>query len=270
MRTFATSCSQRDEFMTFSDHIVLITGASSGIGLSCAARFAGSGCRLIIAARREDRLLELAEQLRRDHGADVYVAPLDVGNTEEVHGLLPSLPAEYRAVDVLVNSAGLALGLESVQDMNPEDIDRMIDVNVRGLLHVTRQVLPGMIERDRGHVVNIGSTAGHGVYPGGTVYCATKHAVKAITEGLKMDVHGTKVRISSVDPGLVETEFSVVRFGGDSGRASSVYEGMTPLTADDVADVVHFCVTRPSHVNISDVVMMPVDQSSPTLVHRRQ
>jgi 3-hydroxy acid dehydrogenase / malonic semialdehyde reductase len=145
----------------------------------------------------------------------------------------------------------------------------MIDVNIRGLLHVTREILPGMIERNRGHIINIGSTAGHAVYPGGTVYCATKHAVKAITEGLKMDVHGTSVRVSSVDPGLVETEFSVVRFGGDNSRASAVYEGMTPLTPDDVADVVHFCATRPSHVNISDVVMMPVDQSSPTLVHRR-
>jgi 3-hydroxy acid dehydrogenase / malonic semialdehyde reductase len=254
---------------SLSNQTVLITGASSGIGLSCARRFAGSHSRLILVARREDRLRSVAEELRTEHGSNVHSETLDVSSPDEIRDFARSLPSEFSKVDILINNAGLALGLESVHEMRSEDIDRMIDVNIRGLLHITREILPGMIERNRGHIINIGSTAGHAVYPGGTVYCATKHAVKAITEGLKMDIHGTAVRVSSVDPGLVETEFSVVRFGGDSRRASSVYEGMTPLTPEDVADVVHFCATRPPHVNISDVVMMPVDQSSPTLVNRR-
>jgi 3-hydroxy acid dehydrogenase / malonic semialdehyde reductase len=249
---------------------VLITGASSGIGAACATRFAKKGARLVLVARRKERLEQQASKLRSDFAADVHIGILDVTDIRMIQGFVSDLPESFQSIDVLVNNAGLALGLKPLQDVTSEDIDAMIDTNVKGLLYMTRSVLPGMIERGRGHIINIGSTAGHSVYPGGTIYCATKHAVRAITEGLKMDVHGTPVRISSVDPGLVETEFSVVRFSGDRSRAASVYEGMTPLTADDVADVVHFCATRPPHVNISDVVMMPVDQSSPTLVHRRR
>jgi 3-hydroxy acid dehydrogenase / malonic semialdehyde reductase len=249
---------------------VLITGASSGIGAACATRFAKEGARLVLVARRKERLEELASKLKSEFAADVHIGILDVTDNRMIRDFIDGLPKEFQSIDVLVNNAGLALGMKSVQDVTADEIDAMVDTNVKGLLYMTRSALPGMIERGRGHVINIGSTAGHSVYPGGTIYCATKHAVRAITEGLKMDVHGTPVRVSSVDPGLVETEFSVVRFSGDRSRAASVYEGITPLTADDVADVVHFCATRPPHVNISDVVMMPVDQSSPTLVHRRR
>jgi 3-hydroxy acid dehydrogenase / malonic semialdehyde reductase len=247
------------------DQTVLITGASSGIGAACARRFAEAGCRLILTARRTDRLAALAEEL---HSTDSVVRALDVTVPDGMAPFISELPETFRSIDVLINNAGLALGLDPVQAMPSDHIDRMVDTNVKGLLHVTRAVLPGMIARRRGHVINIGSTAGHSVYPGGTVYCATKHAVRAITEGLKMDVHGTPVRVSSVDPGMVETEFSVVRLGGDKEKAGAVYSGMTPLTAADVADAVLFCATRPPHVNISDIVLMPVDQSSPTLVHR--
>ncbi len=171
---------------------------------------------------------------------------------------------------MLVNNAGLGRGLEKAQDGNPSDWDEMVDTNVKGLLYVTRAVVPGMVARGRGHVVNIGSVAGHEVYPGGAVYCATKHAVGAITRGLRMDLLGTGVRVSTVDPGMVETEFSIVRFGGDRERAGRVYAGMTPLVADDIADAVLWCATRPPHVNVDEVVIKPTDQASATLVHRRQ
>jgi 3-hydroxy acid dehydrogenase / malonic semialdehyde reductase len=225
---------------------------------------------MILLARREDRLRSIADEIQSKHGVDAYLAALDVCRPDEIRRLPGSLPVGFENIDILINNAGLALELTATQDMDPASIDRMIDTNVRGLLHMTHALLPGMIARGHGHVINIGSTAGHTVYPGGTVYCATKHAVRAITEGLQMDVHGTGIRVSSVDPGLVETEFSMVRFSGDRDRADAVYAGMTPLTAEDIADVVHYVASRPAHVNISDVVLMPLDQSSPTLVHRRQ
>lgn len=249
--------------------VVLVTGASSGIGAACAHAFARSGARVVLTARRLDRLTRLADELRSTYGTDVRSLDLDVTDATMIRELPERLTPPFDEIDILVNNAGLALGMEGVHENSFETIERMIDTNVKGLLFVSRTILPGMIKRGRGHVINIGSTAGHSVYPGGTVYCATKHAVRAITEGMKMDVHGTPVRVSSVDPGLVETEFSVVRFGGDATQANTVYHGMTPLTAEDVADAVLFCATRPPHVNISDIVLMPVDQSSPTLVHRR-
>ncbi|MDX1741227.1 MAG: SDR family NAD(P)-dependent oxidoreductase [Rhodothermales bacterium] len=245
----------------------LVTGASSGIGRACAVALAKAGARLILAARREERLDSLSESLA-DGGAEVLTLELDVRSADAVETAVRSLPEEWESIDVLVNNAGLSKALDPVYANSVADVDVMVDTNVKGLLYVTRAVVPGMVARGAGHIVNIGSTAGHEVYPGGTVYCATKHAVGAITRGLKMDLHGTGVRVSSVDPGLVETEFSEVRFDGDRERAATVYRGMTPLTPEDVADAVLYCIRRPAHVNISEIILMPTDQSSSTMVHR--
>ena len=251
-----------------TDQIVFITGASAGIGAACARAFARIGARLLLCARRRDRLDALVDELRDTHGAQVHAFALDVRNAEAVSAAVDALPDAWRPIDVLVNNAGLARALEKAYRNDVADIDAMVDTNVKGLLYVTRAVVPGMVARGRGHVINIGSTAGHEVYPGGTVYCGTKHAVDAVTRGLKMDLHGTPIRVSAVSPGLVETEFSVVRFGGDRDRADAVYNGMTPLTGDDIAEVVVWTAMRPPHVNISEVVLMPVAQSSSTLVDR--
>jgi 3-hydroxy acid dehydrogenase / malonic semialdehyde reductase len=247
---------------------VLITGASAGIGEACARAFAGAGARLVLAARRADRLEALARELRDAHGTESHVLALDVRDVGVVTRVLDDLPAEW-AVDVVVNNAGMARGVDPVQAGDPRDWDEMIDTNVKGLLSVTRALLPGMIERGHGHVINIGSTAGHEVYPGGAVYCATKHAVGAITRGLRMDLLGSGVRVSTVDPGLVETDFSATRFRGDLERAARVYQGYTPLTPADVADAVLYVATRPPHVNIDEVILKPTDQASSTMVNRR-
>jgi len=252
------------------DKLVFITGASSGIGASCAEAFARRGARLLLCARREARLHTLADRLHTTYGTAVHPVLLDVREAARVEQTLAALPAPWQAIDVLVNNAGLALSRAKTHEHTLEDIDAMIDTNVKGLLYVTRAVVPGMVARGSGHVVNIGSTAGHEVYPGGTVYSASKHAVDAITKGLKMDLLGTPVRVSTVDPGLVETEFSVVRFYGDEARAQAVYAGIQPLTPDDVADAVVYCASRPPHVNINEIVMMPVAQSSSLLVHREK
>ena len=249
---------------------VLITGASAGIGAACARAFAAAGARLLLAARRLERLEALTAELRDTHGTAVHLLELDVRDADAVARTLGALPPDWEEVDVLVNNAGLGRGMDRVYEGNPAEWDEMLDTNVKGLLHVTRAVVPGMVRRGRGHVINLGSVAGHEVYPGGAVYCATKHAVKAITQGLRMDLLGTKVRVSTVDPGMVETEFSLVRFHGDRERAERVYAGMTPLTPDDVADAILWCATRPPHVNIDEVILKPVDQASATLVHRQK
>jgi serine 3-dehydrogenase len=246
---------------------VLITGASSGIGLACARALSAVGARLILAARRSDRLKTVTSSLAEED-TDVLALELDVRGADAVQKAIEDLPSDWSDIDVLVNNAGLSKALDPAYGNRVEDIDAMVDTNVKGLLYVTRAVVPTMVARGEGHIVNIGSTAGHEVYPGGTVYCATKHAVGAITRGLKMDLHGTGVRVSSVDPGLVETEFSEVRFDGDKERAEKVYRGMTPLTPEDVADAVLYCVLRPAHVNISEIILMPTDQSSSTMVRR--
>ena len=246
------------------DATVLITGASAGIGLACAEAFADAGARLILSARRRDRLEALAARL----DAETHVRELDVTDAEAVQVAIDGLPEDWRVIDVLVNNAGLAKGLAPVYENTPEQIDAMVDTNVKGLLYVTRAVVPGMVERGRGHVVNIGSTAGHGVYAGGTVYCATKHAVGAITQGLKIDLHGTPIRVSTVDPGLVETDFSLVRFKGDAERADPVYSTTTPLQPEDIADAVVYCAGRPPHVNVAEMIVMPTAQSSTSLIDR--
>jgi 3-hydroxy acid dehydrogenase/malonic semialdehyde reductase len=247
---------------------VLITGASAGIGAACARAFAVSGARLVLAARRTERLRELADELRSAHGTESHLLRLDVRDARSVADAVAGLPAEWAEIDVLVNNAGLGRGMDRLYEGSVPDWDEMMDTNVKGLLYVTRAVVPGMVARGRGHVINLGSVAGHEVYPGGAVYCATKHAVGAITRGLRMDVLGTGVRVSTVDPGMVETEFSVVRFHGDQERAGRVYRDMTPLTPGDIADTVLWVASRPPHVNVDEVIIKPTDQASATLVHR--
>lgn len=254
---------------SLENQIILITGASSGIGTACARIFAGAGAKLILAARRLERLQQLADTLNKDFSTEIHLLELDVRDRNAVESAISTLPSAWSDIDILINNAGLSRGLDKLHEGSFQDWEDMIDTNVKGLLYLSRYVVPGMVSRDHGHVVNLGSIAGHQTYPGGNVYCATKAAVRAISEGLKQDLLGTRVRVTSVDPGMVETEFSEVRFHGDTERANKVYQGVTPLTADDVADVIFFCVTRSPHVNINEVVLMPVDQASATLVNRR-
>ena len=256
--------------MSRDPRTALITGASSGIGEACAHVFAAAGDRLVLVARREDRLADLARTLADAHGTETLTITLDVRDRPAVESALGSLPEGWRDIDVLVNSAGLAAGLAAFQDADPDDWDRMLDTNVRGVLTVTRALIPGMLARRSGHIVNVGSIAGRGAYPGGLVYCASKAALDRITTGMRMDVLGSGVRVSTVDPGLVETEFSVVRFGGDQGRADSVYDGLTPLTATDVAEAVQWITDRPPHVVVADMMLLPIAQAGvgAGLVHR--
>lgn len=247
--------------------VVLITGSSSGIGAACARLFAEQGARLILVARRSPRLSAIAAELRER--TTVHECAVDVRDADAVFRCIAELPAELRPVDILINNAGLGRGLDKLQDSNPKEFDEVIDTNVKGLLYATRAVLPEMVARDAGHIVNIGSVAGRQAYAGGAVYCASKAAVRMLNECLKHDLLGTRIRVSTVDPGMVETNFSVVRFRGDTARAGKVYAGMTPMTPDDVADAVLFCVTRPAHVNISEMVMLATDQAAATTVHRR-
>jgi len=251
------------------DKIVFVTGASSGIGQACARAFAAEGSSVLMGARRVDRLEKLADELRKDLGAKAYAIGLDVRDQAAVEEAVRVLPAEWRAIEVLVNNAGLSRGLDRVQDGLIGDWDEMIDANVKGLLYVSRAVVPGMIARGAGHVINIGSIAGREVYPMGNVYCATKYAVRALSKGMMLDLNGTPVRVSEVAPGLVETEFSLVRFHGDEERAGKVYLGYTPLRPEDVAEAVVWCATRPPHVNIAEVLILPADQASTTLVHKK-
>jgi 3-hydroxy acid dehydrogenase / malonic semialdehyde reductase len=248
------------------NQIILITGASSGIGEACARIFAQQGAKLILAARRLERLQKLADELVE---SNIHLLELDVRDRSAVESAISNLPTEWADIDILINNAGLSRGLDKLHEGDFQDWEEMIDTNIKGLLYLTRYVVPGMVKRERGHVVNIGSIAGHQTYPKGNVYCGTKAAVKSITEGLKQDLLGTPIRVTSVDPGMVETEFSEVRFRGDGDSAQNVYQGLTPLTPDDVADVIFFCVTRPAHVNINEIILMPVDQASATLVNRR-
>ncbi len=241
---------------------VLVTGASSGIGRACAEAFAGLGCRLILLARRANRLETLAEKIEPSAGAKVLTAVVDVRDRPTVEAWVDELPDVWRDVDILVNNAGLARGLTPLHEGDVNDWEEMIDTNIKGLLYVTRSILPGMVDRGAGHVINIGSIAGHEVYPGGSVYCATKHAVAAINRTLSIDTLGTGVRVSSVDPGLVETEFSLVRFHGDRHKADGVYKGLEPLRAADVADAVIFCATRPANANVRELILTAGAQAS--------
>ncbi len=248
---------------------VFITGASSGIGKATAMAFSREGARLLICSRRIEAVTELASDLSAAGAASVYPFALDVSRREAVESTLRDLPAAWREMDVLVNNAGLSRGLNKVYEQDPEDWQEMIDTNVLGLLHVTRAVVPGMVERGRGHVLNIGSVAGHMTYANGAVYCASKAAERSISEGLKLDLMGTPVRVTSIDPGMVETDFSKVRFRGDEAKASKVYQNITPLQPEDVADAIVWAVTRPAHVNIHTVVLTSIDQANSVVLNRR-
>ncbi|MEL6161265.1 MAG: SDR family oxidoreductase [Cyanobacteria bacterium J06623_5] len=256
--------------ISLTDKTVLITGASSGIGASCAYYFAEAGARLILSARRKEKLQTLADELQQKYSAKTYLLPLDVQQSSTVNTAIAELPSDWRTIDILINNAGLSRGLDKQYIAPLQDWEEMIDTNVKGLLYMTRAIAPGMVERNSGHIINIGSIAARYTYPGGSVYCATKAAVKVLTEGLKIDLLGTPIRVTNIEPGLVETEFSDVRFRGDTERAKSVYGGMTALTPDDIADSILYAATRPPHVNISEIYLIPTDQSSGTLIHRSE
>jgi serine 3-dehydrogenase len=247
---------------------VLITGASAGIGEACARQFAERGAHLLLSARRIDRVRALAERLSAEHGIEARSDALDVTDRDAVAAYVAGLADAGLVPDILVNNAGKAKGLSTLQEGALDHWDEMIDTNVKGLLYVTRAVLPLMIERDEGHVIHIGSIAGRWVYPKGAVYNATKYAVRALTEAMNIDLLGTKIRVSSVDPGMTETEFSEVRFDGDSDRAATVYAGTQPLTADDVADAVLYVANTPPHVDVLNLVLMPTVQRYPGYIDR--
>ena len=248
--------------------LILVTGASSGIGQACARRFAAEGADLILWARRADRLERVAAELGTAHRVSVSLAVVDVRDRAAVNRAAEALVRADRVPEVLINNAGLASGLAKIHEGDPEDWDRMIDTNLKGLLNVSRAIMPHMVARRRGHVVNIGSIAGYQTYPMGNVYNATKFGVRALTEGMNLDVAGTPLRVSAVDPGMVETEFSEVRFHGDKERAATVYQGLKPLSADDVADAIAYVVNLPDHVNILDLIIMPTAQRNVYVVDR--
>lgn len=242
---------------------ILITGATSGIGEACARQFAALNDRLILTGRRKNRLEALMQELTSSFHAEIFPLTFDIRSQAEVKHALDSLPGSWKQIDILVNNAGLAVGLNPVQDGLTEDWERMIDTNVKGLLYVTRQLAPGMIARGTGHIINIGSIAGKEVYPNGNVYCATKFAMDALTKGMRIDMLPYGIKVSQVCPGAVETEFSEVRFKGDTERASKVYEGYTPLSADDIASAIVWLAGLPPHVNVNDMVIVPTAQASP-------
>lgn len=244
-----------------------ITGATSGIGQATAKLMAAQGVKLILCGRRKERLNEICAELSKQ--TEICGLLFDVRDQQAIGKAVASLPEQFKAIDLLINNAGNAHGLDFIQEGSSADWDAMMDINVKGLLYVTQAILPGMLERQKGHIINIGSTAGKEVYPKGNVYCASKHAVDAINQGMRMDLNGTPIRVGAVNPGLVQTEFSEVRFKGDSDRADKVYEGYTPLKPEDVADAIWFAVTRPPHVNIADLTMMCVDQASSMIVNKR-
>ena len=247
---------------------VLITGATSGIGLACARKFAENGDRLILTGRNEQRLNEIRKALTAK-GRDVLTLAFDVRDREKVTKCIEDLPAEWQEIDVLVNNAGLALGLEPEYEGNLDDWETMIDTNIKGLLTMTRLVVPGMVARNRGHIINVGSVAGDAAYAGGNVYCATKAAVKALSDGLRIDVANTAVRVTNLKPGLVETNFSNIRFHGDNERAATVYKGIKPLTGDDIADVAVYAANAPEHVQIAEVLILATHQASGSVIVRK-
>lgn len=244
----------------------IITGASTGIGLAIAKFFAQAGLNLILTARRREKLLQIKEELEDEYSVQVLVFDFDISNKKACQDFVHQI--SDISIEILVNNAGLGLGLDPIYQANMDDWDRMIDTNVKGLLYLTRMISPDMVDRKSGHILNIGSIAGHQAYRGGAVYCATKFAVNAINTSMKMDLHGTGVRVSMISPGMVNTDFSTTRFYGDQEKANAVYTGMTPLSAEDIADVALFVVSRPKHVNIMDVILLPTDQSSTYMVHR--
>jgi NADP-dependent 3-hydroxy acid dehydrogenase YdfG len=251
--------------------LVLITGATAGIGKACATLFAQNGANLILLARRENLLIELQLKLQSEYNVVVIPLVCDIRNAHEVKKSFNSLSEENKKIDILINNAGMARGIDKLQDGLIENWDDMIDTNLKGLLYITREVLPYMIEfkKETAHIINLGSTAAHDVYPGGNVYCATKFAVKAITKSLRMELLEHYIKVSTVDPGMVETDFSYVRFPDDSTKAKNVYSGLTPLVAEDIAETILFCATRPKHVNINELVITPTAQASSNFINKK-
>jgi len=254
--------------MSLKGQIVFVTGASAGIGRATSLAFAREGVRLLLAARRMDRLEAVAQEAKAAGAEAVHAVELDVRNRAAVERVVAGLPEAWRGIDVLVNNAGLSRGLDKLHQGSIDDWEEMIDTNVKGLLYVSRAVIPGMVERGRGHVVNLGSTAGEVTYPGGAVYCGSKAAERAINDGMRQDLLGTAVRVTTVDPGMVETDFSRVRFHGDEERAAKVYQGLTPLMAEDVAEAIVWAASRPAHVNIARIAMTTIHQANSLLFHR--
>ena len=246
--------------------IALITGATSGIGKATSELFAENGIELILCGRRQERLAALKEKLSLK--TKVHILCFDIREKNSVVSAIDSLPQDFSTIDILVNNAGNAHGLDSIDEGNIDDWDAMLDINVKGLLYISKAIIPKMISRKKGHIINIGSTAGKEVYPRGNVYCASKHAVDAINQGMRMDLNAHGIRVGAVNPGLVETEFSNVRFKGDIEKAKTVYKGFQALKAEDIADIIYFVVTRPYHVNIADLIVMPTAQASSTIIHK--
>ncbi|MCL7986360.1 SDR family NAD(P)-dependent oxidoreductase [Sphingobacterium sp. lm-10] len=249
---------------------VLITGASSGIGKACALLLAQEGYRLVLCARRAERLEDLKKAIQQEHpGTDIFTFTLDVRDAAAVQQAVTTLPAEWQQIDVLINNAGLSQGLDPIQSGQLSDWDTMIDTNVKGLLYVSRAVIPLMENSKNAHIINIGSIAGKEVYPNGNVYCATKHAVDALNKAMRIDLLEKGIRVSAINPGMVETEFSEVRFHGDTERAKAVYNGVTALTGQDIAEVIAFVLSRRAHININDLLIMPTAQATGTIVNRK-
>lgn len=246
----------------------LITGATSGFGHSIAFRLAGLGYNLIITGRRAERLAELTKQLQSDYSIEVFPLCFDVRDNDACTKAIQSIPSSFLKIDLLINNAGLAAGASPFQESDLTDYDQMIDTNVKGLLYITKLIVPGMIEQQSGHIINISSIAGIEVYPNGSVYCATKHAVNAITKGLRLDLVKHGIKVSSVSPGMAETEFSIIRYHGDEEKAKAVYAGIIPLNAEDIADTVEFIITRPAHVSINDIQINPAQQANTYITHR--
>ena len=250
------------------DKIVFNTGASSGIGAGCARKFASQGASLILNARNEEKLSALKEELEQQYGARVCLLPFDVRDRKTAAEALASLPDEWKAIDILINNAGLVIGVDKEHEGNLDEWDIVIDTNIKSLLAMTRLVVPGMVARGRGHIINIGSIAGDAAYAGGSVYCATKAAVKALSDGLRIDLVDTPLRVTNIKPGLVETNFSVVRFRGDKDKADNVYKGIRPLTGDDIAETVYFAASVPEYMQIAEMLVMPTYQATGTIVSR--
>ena len=248
--------------------IILITGASSGIGEGCARKFASEGAKLILNSRSADKLEALAQELKEKYGTACYVLPFDVRNRKAAADALASLPEEWKAIDVLINNAGLVIGMDKEHEGDLDEWDIVIDTNIKSLLAMTRMVVPGMVERGCGHIINIGSIAGDAAYPGGSVYCATKAAVKALSDGLRIDLVDTPLRVTNIKPGMVETNFSVIRFRGDKEKADNVYKGIRPLTGEDIAEVAYFAASAPEYMQIAEVLVMPTNQATGTIAYK--
>jgi NADP-dependent 3-hydroxy acid dehydrogenase YdfG len=266
LRKYHTQTQMNNDSQT---EIVFITGSTGGIGEACACKFAAQGFALLLNGRDAQKLKSLKQRLVEKYHVAVHLSPFDVRDREATQKAIQELPEKWQSIDVLINNAGLVLGVDKEFEANPDEWDIVIDTNIKGLLSVTRWVVPGMIARGKGHIINIGSIAGDAAYAAGSVYCATKSAVKALSDGLRIDLVDTPLRVTNIKPGMVETHFSITRFRGDASKAGAVYAGLQPLTGEDIAETVYFAATAPPHVQIAEVLIMPTNQATATIVHRQ-